>query len=133
MHRGWLSRLRCARHVTARVLAVALLLPALLSLLPQTALSAAAQLEQDLARAICSTSGKHASAPMGQTGHEGKTSCALCGTCASAGSAGLSAAPDGAFHASPVLGSGMRLTAQLQRQHLPAPLGGSPPRGPPAI
>lgn len=132
MHRGWISRLRLTRHVTARVMAVAMLLPALLSLLPQPALSAAAQLEQDLARAVCSASGAHAGAPQGQAGHEGNTSCILCGVCASAGCAGLSGA-GGALLAPPLLGMGLRLAAQLPRQNLPAPSGGSPPRGPPFV
>lgn len=133
MHRGWLSRLKLIRHVTARVMAVAMLLPALLSLLPQPALSAAALLQQDLARAICSETGTQSSVPQGHAGHEPNASCILCGACASAGAGGLSAAPGYVSVAPPVRGSGLRLTAQLRRQHLPAPSGGSPPRGPPSI
>jgi len=41
MHRGWISRLRRIRRATAQVVAVAMLLPALLSLLPQPARRAA--------------------------------------------------------------------------------------------
>ena len=133
MYRGWISRLKRIRHVTAQVVAVAMVLPALLSLLPQPALSAAALLEQDLARAICSETGPHSSAPQGQPGHERSTSCILCGVCASAGGGGLSSGPESVSDASPVLGSGVRITAQLRLQHLPAPSGGSPPRGPPSI
>lgn len=133
MYRGWLSRLRHTRHVTARLMAMALLLPALLSLLPQPALSAAALLEQDLARAICSPAAKHfSSAPLGPPSHEGSASCILCGLCANAGSGGLSPAPAGIAVAPPVAGTGQALTAQLQLQHFPAPSGGSPPRGPPS-
>lgn len=133
MHRGWLSRLRFTRHVTAQLVAVAMLLPALLSLLPQPALSAAAQLEQDLARALCSESGTHPAAPQDHARHEGSASCILCAACASAGGPGLSGAAGGVSLAPPDLGMGLRLAAQLPRQHLPAPSGGSPPRGPPIV
>ena len=133
MHQGWISRLRRIRRATAQVVAVAMLLPALFSLLPQPALSAAAQLEQDLARALCSESGSHSTAPEGHAGHEGSASCILCAACASAGSTGLSGAAGGVSLALPERGMGQRLAAQRPRQHLPAPSGGSPPRGPPFV
>lgn len=117
------------RRWFAHAVAVALVLPVLIGLLPQPALSAASALERDLLLSIC---GEDLPQP-GSGGHQPTHDhCVLCGNhCPSCSPSLASAAP--AFLAVP------------RRSHLPlaaaaavippplqALLDASPPRGPPA-
>jgi len=77
MRSGILQGLGLNRQWLARCLAAVLLLPLLLGLIPQTAISAEAALERDLAWSVCE---HDAGTPTDGKGHEQKhdTQCILC-------------------------------------------------------
>jgi hypothetical protein len=131
MHLGIFDSLRKRRGVVIHAVMLALVLPMLLGLLPQPALSAAQTLDRAIAESLCLTSGNDG--PAGQQQHPANgDACILCGPCSAAGPAPGEAARDG---------RGLRPTAvaapcppaQLQRPETSWLLYGSPPRGPPAL
>ena len=132
MHRAWIISLRALRRSLAAAVAVALLLPALLTLLPQPALSASAALDRDLAHALCNPLGgpQDESAPVNHADHG---HCILCGTSCPACSPTLTPA-GAAFATRPAI-----TAAATPREHvalvplLLALIDTSPPRGPPAF
>lgn len=129
MRRGLIAELRALRRWIAQAVAVVLILPALLTLLPQPALSAAAALEQDLLSAVCGQDGsRQGGAPQHQTSHD---HCVLCSSnCPSCSPGLLTAAP--AFAALPPPPARPQDgTAQAIAPPLRALLDASPPRGPP--
>lgn len=132
MHWGWLTRLMSSRRGIAAALALSLLLPALIGLLPQPALSASAALDRDIALSQCNPSGasKEQGAPQHEAGHD---HCILCGTSCPGGSPTLSSGGV-AFTAAPEPSAvHLSLTAEaLPRPHL-ALRDASPPRGPPTF
>jgi hypothetical protein len=115
-----------------QAVAIALVLPALLGLLPNSATSAASALERDIALSVCGSYGK--GGPAGPQQHPAHPdACVLCSICAAAaGSAPVDAgAAFIALNRSSVVESLPRAT-----QSRPASswlLFGSPPRGPPSI
>lgn len=130
MRSGILQGLRLNRQWLARCLAAVLLLPLLLGLIPQAALSAEAALERDLAWSVCE---HDAGTPTDGKGHEQKheTQCILCVTgcpiCAPALAVDLPATsqfPSSLGGAAPHP-EGERLTALRVLRD------GSPTRGPP--
>lgn len=129
MRFGVITRLRKMRRCFAQAVALAFVLPALIGLLPQPALSATAALDRDLAISVCGRD-----LPQQQEGghaHAGHDHCVLCGNhCPSCSPSLASAAP--AFAAAP-RGSFLRATTapDVIAAPLLALLDGSPPRGPP--
>jgi hypothetical protein len=132
MHRGWLCRLRQNRRWIFHAVAIALVLPVLLGLLPNPASSAASALERDIALSVCGSYGN--GGPAGPQQHPAHPdACILCSICAAAtapapGDAG--AAVD-ALNRTPAVSSLPRATHS--RPALSWLLFGSPPRGPPSI
>lgn len=122
--------MRGLRRWLAQAVALVLILPALLAVLPQPALSAAAALDRDLVISVCGQDGpQQKGAPQHQTGHD---HCVLCGSnCPGCSPSLLSAGP--AFEALPEPPAPPRAgTAQAIAPPLQALLDASPPRGPPA-
>jgi hypothetical protein len=105
--------------------ALALLLPALIGLLPQPALSAASAFERDLLLSVCGED-----APQHQSTHD---HCVLCGSQCSGFSPSLAKA-EPAFTAAPrrSLEPAVTVAATLAPP-LQALLDASPPRGPPTL
>lgn len=129
MRKGVLIRVRSMRRWCAQAVVLALVLPALLGLLPQPAYSAADALERDLAVSVC---GKDM--PLQQDGgqqHRSHDHCVLCAShCASHGPGSLPAGP--AFAALPPSAAIPELaTTQALAPPLQALLDASPPRAPP--
>lgn len=117
------------RRWFAQAVALALLLPMLIGLLPQPALSAAAALERDVLLSVC---GSDQSQQPGGEHHATHDHCVLCGAqCLSCSPTLASAAP--AFTAVPRQSS---LFEAIAAGAIPLPLqallDASPPRGPPA-
>lgn len=131
MRRGPLTGLRNMRRWFVHAVALALVLPALVALLPQPALSASAALERDLLVSVCGRSmplpdhsGQH------QVTHD---HCVLCGNHCPGCSPSLAGAGP-AF--APVPRDGARPTAATSGAIAPplqALLESSPPRGPPTL
>jgi hypothetical protein len=124
--------LRALRRGVAAAMAVALVLPALLTLLPQPALSAAVALDRDLLHSLCDPSG----APHDDgepPNHADHGNCILCGTSCPAG--GPSLTPAGpAFTALPAPpGISKPRKAVAVPPPLRALIDASPPRGPPVF
>lgn len=124
--------MKALRRGLAAAMAVVLLLPALLALLPQPALSASAALDRDLAHALCNPLGgqQDEDAPARHAGHG---HCILCGT--SCQSFGPSLTPAGpAFTAGPrYYGISKPREVVAVPPPLRALIDASPPRGPPAF
>jgi hypothetical protein len=118
------------RRWLAQAVALALLLPALIGLLPQPALSAASAFERDLMLSVC---GEDASQQGG--GHHPSTHehCVLCAShCSSLSPSLANAAP--AFTAAPRRSAEPMVTAApALAPPLQALLDASPPRGPPTL
>lgn len=117
------------RRWLAHAVAVALVLPVLVGLLPQPAVSAATALERDLLLSVC---GQDMSQQGGGEHHSGHDHCVLCAShCPSCSPSLASAVP--AFTAAPRRSS---LSAVTAAAAIPPPLqallDASPPRGPPA-
>lgn len=130
MRTGLLARLRRLRRCLVQAVVLAFVLPALVGLLPQPALSAAAALDRDLLLSVCGQD-----MPQPQDGGRqpaGHDHCVLCGThCPScspslaAGAPAFAVAPRrSACHAVPA--------AAAMALPLKALIDASPPRGPPA-
>lgn len=131
MRRGILPGLRKQRRWLAHAVAVFLVLPALIGLLPQAALSATAALERDAMASIC---GQDRPQPVDHDGqqHAGHDHCVVCATACAGLGPGL-AAVSPAFATRPgrtgVLGA---LQAGETGSPLQASVAWRPPRGPPA-
>lgn len=116
------------RRWLAHAVALALVLPVLIGLLPQPALSAAAALERDLLFSVCGQDGPQ----QGSSGHQSTHDhCVLCSNhCPSCSPSLASAAP--AFTAVPRHSA---LSEAAAAAAIPPPLqaliDASPPRGPP--
>lgn len=120
---------RPMRRWLAHAVALALVLPVLVGLLPQPALSAASALERDLLLSVCGQDLPHQGGGEHQSTHD---HCVLCGSHGSTCSPSLaSAAP--AFSAAPRRSDLSEVTATAAiAPPLQALLDASPPRGPPA-
>ena len=116
------------RRWFAHAVALALLLPMLIGLLPQPAVSAAAALERDVMLSVC---GSDQSQQPGGEHHATHDHCVLCGTHGPNFTPTLaSAAP--AFTAAPRRSVAPAAAAAVIPLPLQALLDASPPRGPPA-
>ena len=132
MRKGIVTRLRGLRRWVIQAVALAFVLPALLGLLPQPALSASAALDRDLMMSVCGQDGpaQPDGGPQHQTTHD---HCVLCGTnCPSCSPSLASPAPAFAVtprHAPiPEPAAIAAIASPLQ-----ALLDASPPRGPPTL
>lgn len=131
MSRGWLQALRAKRRAIARAMAVVLLFPTLLALLPPLTVSAAAALERDLAQSVCGQPTPEQGGGAAQ--HSDHDHCILAGaSCPVCAPSSAGAVP--AFDAVPILPVSV---PAVRRDILPPtrPLllrSASPPRGPPA-
>jgi hypothetical protein len=110
--------------------ALALLLPALIGLLPQPALSAASAFERDLLLSVCGEDAPQQGGGQHQSTHD---HCVLCGSQCSGFSPSLANA-EPAFTAAPrrSLEPAVTVAATLAPP-LQALLDASPPRGPPTL
>jgi len=129
MRGGIVTRLRALRRWFAQAVALALLLPALIGLLPQPALSAASALERDLLLSVCGQDLPQPGGGQHQTSHD---HCVLCGNhCPGCSPSLATAAP--AFTAVPRRSATPEASAaDAIAPPLQALLDASPPRGPPA-
>ena len=131
MRKGVLASLRNMRRWFAQAVVLALVLPALVGLLPQPALSATAALDRDLLLSVC---GQNLPQP-GQDGQHQSTHdhCVLCGNhCPSCSPSLASGSP--AFTPVPRhSGRPEPATAEAIAAPLQALLDASPPRGPPTF
>lgn len=130
MRKGALAGLRKMRRWLVQAVALALLLPALIGLVPQPALSAAAALDRDLMLSVCG----QAMPGQGDGGqqHRDHDHCVLCSSHGASWNPSLDTA-EPAFAARPRLpGIPQAATAQAIAPPLLALLDASPPRGPPA-
>ena len=118
------------RRWLVQAVALALLLPALIGLVPQPALSAAAALDRDLMLSVCGQD--MPKLPDGGQQHAGHDHCVLCGTqCASCSPSLAGATP--AYAPAPRRPSVPEAAvASIMAPPLQALLVASPPRGPPA-
>jgi hypothetical protein len=132
MLKGWLSGFGRHRRWIVQAVMLSLVLPVLIGLLPQPALSAAAALERDLALSLCNPYGGDDPA---ESGHRpaAHDTCILCTACAAVTGPALA-------NATPGLDVRPRLAHPMRRAvpaFLPPAaaflLDGSPPRGPPAL
>lgn len=130
MARGPFTRLRQKRRGIISWMIAALLLPVLIELVPQPALSAEAALNRAIAESLCGTN-----APVPRQGpHDDQHQhCILC----HAGAAhGILALPAGGASAAPHpqrFGLSLRALEASPRPRLTARRDGSPPTGPPAF
>ena len=132
MRRGIIVTLGRARRWLAQAVALVLVLPVLLSALPQPALSAAAALESDVMLSLCAGDGPQQGDHDG-THANGHDHCVLCGAaCAGAGPSLANATP--AFAAPPRRsGTPADRAAGALAPPLQARLDAVPPRGPPVL
>lgn len=131
MRRGVIAGLRDMRRWLAQAVALVLILPALLAILPQPALSAAAALDHDLMTSVCGQDGaqQQEGGPRRHTAHD---HCVLCGSncpsCSpSLATAAAAFAPRPRGSLAPAASAAPAIAPPLQ-----ALLDASPPRGPPA-
>ncbi len=119
------------RRWLARTVILAFMLPALVGLLPQPAVSAAVALERDILTSVCGQSGS--SQPDQDRHGASHEHCVLCGNpCPSCAPSLAAATP--AFTARPRLSAApCAATADAAAAPLQALLDDSPPRGPPAV
>lgn len=130
MRGGLVTRLRGLRRWVAQAVALALLLPALIGLLPQPALSAASAFERDLLLSFCGENGPQQGGGQHQSTHD---HCVLCGSHCSSLSPSLANA-EPAFTAAPRRSDEPAVTvAATLAPPLQALLDASPPRGPPTL
>ena len=130
MRGGLVTRLRGLRRWVAQAVALALLLPALIGLLPQPALSAASTFERDLLLSVCGENEPQQSGGHHQSSHD---HCVLCGSNCSSLSPSLANA-EPAFTAAPRRSDEPTVTvAATLAPPLQARLDASPPRGPPTL
>lgn len=118
------------RRCIVQAVMLAFVLPALIGLLPQPALSATALLERDLMLSVCGQD--MPKLPDGGQQHAGHDHCVLCGTqCASCSPSLAGATP--AYAPAPRRPSVPEAAvASIMAPPLQALLVASPPRGPPA-
>ena len=119
------------RRWFAQAVVLAFMLPALIGLLPQLALSASSALERDVLTSVC---GQNGSGQQDRDRHSASHEhCVLCGNpCPNCSPSLADATP--AFGARPALAGVPRAaTADIMPAPLQALLDASPPRGPPAI
>lgn len=130
MHGGIVTRLRGLRRWVAQAVALALLLPALIGLLPQPALSAASAFERDLLLSVCGEGAPQQGGGQHQSTHD---HCVLCsGHCSGVSPNLANVAP--AFTAAPRRADEPAMTvAATLAPPLQALLDASPPRGPPTL
>jgi hypothetical protein len=118
------------RRWLAQAVALALLLPALIGLLPQPALSAASAFERDLLLSVCGENAPQQGGGHHQSSHD---HCVLCGSNCSSLSPSLANA-EPAFTAAPRRSDEPTVTvAATLAPPLQARLDASPPRGPPTL
>ncbi len=130
MRGGLVTRLRGLRRWVAQAVALALLLPALIGLLPQPALSAASTFERDLLLSVCGENEPQQGGGHHQSSHD---HCVLCGSNCSSLSPSLANA-EPAFTAAPRRSDEPTVTvAATLAPPLQARLDASPPRGPPTL
>ena len=130
MRKGLLARLRNTRRWLIHAVALMLMLPALMGLLPQPALSASAALARDLQASVC---GRDLPQQQGGGQHDqAHEHCMLCTShCASCSPSHARQMP--AFAAAPRRSALASIeAAHLRPLPLQALLDASPPRGPPA-
>lgn len=132
MRNGCLVPLRSLRRWFVHAVALALLLPALIGLLPQPAISASAALERDVLMSVCGQD-----APQQQdegSGHpSGHDHCVLCASHGQASSPSLASATP-AFMPVPLRGGiAVSVRPGAIAPPLQALLDASPPRGPPPL
>lgn len=129
MCKGLLARLRNTRRWFIHAVALGLMLPALIGLLPQPALSASAALDRDLQASVC---GRDLQQQGGGQHDQAHDHCMLCtGHCASRSPSLDKQTP--AFAPAPRSSALARIEAAHHRPlPLQALLDASPPRGPPA-
>lgn len=130
MRGGIVTRLRGLRRWVAQAVGLALLLPALIGLLPQPALSAASAFERDLLLSVCGEDAPQQGGGQHQSTHD---HCVLCSShCSSTSPTLANAAP--AFTSEPRRSDkpAMAVAATLAPP-LQALLDASPPRGPPSL
>lgn len=130
MRKGGLARLRNMRRWFAHAVVLALVLPALVGLLPRPALSAAAALDRDLLMSVCSQNLPQQDQSPHQATHD---HCVLCGNhCPSISPSLAGGAP--AFLPAPRRGG---IPGPAAVHAIPPPLqallDASPPRGPPTL
>jgi hypothetical protein len=130
MRHGVLASLRKMRRCLAQAVMLAIVLPALIGLLPQPALSASSALERDLMLSVCGQDVPQQ--PGGAPQHQAHEHCVLCASpCHSFGPSLAAAAP--AFAAPP---RDAEIAVADQRAVIASPLqaliDASPPRGPPS-
>lgn len=131
MRRGLLATLRITRRWFAHVVMLALVLPVLIALLPQPALSASAALDRDVLLSVCGQSGPQQG---GGARHQGvHDHCILCNSGCSTCSPALTAASPAFTAASRIAALPPAPEALSLPPPLQARLDGSPPRGPPAL
>jgi hypothetical protein len=130
MRKGVLAKLRIMRRWFAQAVVLAFVLPAVIGLLPQPALSASSSLERDLLASVC---GQDSPQKQGGGQHEGHDHCVLCGNqCPSVSPSLDSATP--AFSPRPRHSAIPEAsTAETIALPLQALLDSRPPRGPPTF
>lgn len=119
------------RRWFAHAVALALLLPALLVLLPQPSLSAEAALGRDLVSSVCGKDGPQQNG-QGPLQHAGHDHCMACGTTCSGCGPSLSSAMPAFATIPPSTGSPEIAPRDAMAPPLKALLDSRPPRGPPA-
>lgn len=126
-----LAGLRTARRWLGSAVVLALVLPVLIALLPQPALSASAALDRDILLSVCGPNGpEQGSGAPHSSAHDHcilcSSGCPVCSPALSTASAAFAAAPR--LAARPALPQAPSLAPPLL-----ALLHASPPRGPPAL
>lgn len=132
MRTGWLAAMAVRRQVVVHLIAVALLLPLMIGLLPQPVLSATEALDRDIAMSTCV---RPDAAPAGGQHHDAAlhdccilcaAGCAISGPALSEGVAAFAAAPRIAGFTPMLADRGIIVRREVL-------LDGSPPRGPPTL
>ena len=129
MRKGILASLRNMRRWVIQAVALAFVLPALIGLLPEPALSAAAALDRDIMASVCGQQ-----MPQHQDGsplHAGHEHCVLCASHGAASSPSLADAAPAFAPAPRRAGVIAAATPRSMAPPLQALLDASPPRGPP--
>ena len=131
MRKGIFASLRGMRRLVIQAVALAFILPALIGLLPQPALSAAAALDRDLLTAVCGQD--RPAVPQGAPQHQVHEHCVLCAAHGPSFVPGLAAATP-AFAAAPPRRVAPAPAASCDGAlPLQALLDARPPRGPPSL
>lgn len=132
MHKGGLATFRNMHRWFVHAVMLALLLPALIGLLPQPAVSASAALERDLLVSVCGrdTPQQQDEGSRHPAGHD---HCVLCSSHGTACSPSLAGAEPAFTPVPPQAGAPSRVRDGAIAPPLQALLDASPPRGPPPL